>query len=114
MTLRSAYLLLAIAGAIVPYAFFLQHFQAEGFSLPAFAGAVFANGAAGGFAADLLLSSLVFWLAMFREQARGGGPRPAPFIILNLLIGLSCALPAWLYAREAALAGPANQPPVTS
>lgn len=114
MTLRSAYLLLAIAGTVVPYIFFLQHFEAAGFSLPAFAGAVFANGAASGFAADLLLSSLVFWLAMFGEKARSGGPGPAPFIVLNLLIGLSCALPAWLYAREAAAARQSNQPPVTS
>lgn len=101
MTLRTTYLLLAIAGAIIPYAFFLQHFQAEGLNLVTFARAVFANGAAGGFGADLLISSLVFWVAMFHAQRRYDGPAPLPYILLNLLIGLSCALPAWLYAREA-------------
>lgn len=99
MSLRNVYLVLAIAGAIIPYAFFLQHFRAEGLDLLTFVRAVFANGAAGGFGADLLISSLVFWVAMFHERRRGG-PRPLPFILMNLLIGLSCALPAWLYARE--------------
>lgn len=103
MTLRSMYLLLAIAGALIPYVFFLQHFQSAGFDLLTFVKAVFANGAAGGFGADLLISSLVFWVALFRERAVNGGPQPLMFVVLNLLIGLSCALPAWLYAREALL-----------
>ena len=33
-------------------------------------------------------------------QAGEGAPRPWPFIVINLLIGLSCALPAHLYACE--------------
>ncbi|NIN67634.1 MAG: DUF2834 domain-containing protein, partial [Anaerolineae bacterium] len=65
-----------------------------------FVSALFANGAAGGFAADLLITSFVFWLAMFYQRSKGKGPRPALFIALNLLIGLSCALPAYLYAME--------------
>ena len=103
MTLRSTYLLLAIAGTVVPYVFFLQHFQSAGFGLLTFVQAVFANGAASGFGADLIISSFVFWVAMFRERALHAGPQPILFIALNLLIGLSCALPAWLYAREALL-----------
>ena len=62
MTLRSAYLLLAIVGAVLPYAFFVGFFAEYGVSIPSFLASLFANGAAGGFTADLLISSFVFWL----------------------------------------------------
>ena len=65
-----------------------------------FVPALFANSAAGGFTADILISSAVFWGFMFSAKT---GPKPWLFIVLNLSIGLSCALPAYLYAR-------ANQP----
>ena len=62
--------------------------------------AVFANPAAGGFTADLLISSFVFWVFMFQKSRLAHGPNPAGFIALKLLIGLSCALPAYLFAQE--------------
>ena len=98
--MKKLYLVLAIVGAVLPYAFFIQHFSSEGVSLMAFLAAVFANPAAGGFTADLLFTSMVFWMFMFHQRSREKGPRPILFIVLNLLIGLSCALPAYLYARE--------------
>ena len=94
--MRTVYLSLAVFGAIVPYVFFVAHFQAEGFGLGAFVRALFANGAAGGFTADILVSSAVFWVWLLRERAE----RPWLYIVLNLTIGLSCAFPAYLYARE--------------
>lgn len=93
--MRNLYLVLAVAGAVVPYLFFFQFFGSVGLDLPAFVGALFANGAAAGFTADLLITSLVFWIYLF---SRREGPSPWPFIALNLLIGLSCALPAYLCA----------------
>jgi len=98
--MKTLYLVLTIVGGVVPYVFFIQHFSSEGVSLPGFVQALFANSAAGGFTSDLLISSLVFWIAMFHQRSRGRGPNPILFIVLNLLIGLSCALPAYLYARE--------------
>ena len=95
--MKLIFLALAILGAVVPYAFFLQFFSAEGLALPTFVSALFVNGAAGGFTADLLISSLAFWLAMFVLRGRGEGPHPLPFVLVNLLIGLSCALPLYLY-----------------
>lgn len=66
----------------------------------AFAEALFVNGAAGGFSTDLLFTSLVFWLFMLVQQRRSKGPAPYLFIVLNFVVGLSCALPACFYARE--------------
>jgi hypothetical protein len=97
---KKLYLGLAFAGAIVPYLYFIQHFADVGFGLGDFMSALFANPAAGGFTADLLITSFVFWIAMFHRRSRGKGPKPLLFIILNLTIGLSCALPAYLAANE--------------
>ena len=93
--MKNVYLILAIVGAVVPYLFFIQFFADAGIDLPSFVSALFANGAAGGFTADLLITSLVFWIYMFSNRE---GPAPWLFIVLNLTIGLSCALPAYIYA----------------
>jgi hypothetical protein len=96
--MKKIYLLLAIVGAVVPYWFFVQHFAQSGLDLLIFLNAVIANHAAAGFAADLVISSFVFWIFMFARRGRGQGPKPTLFVLLNLTIGLSCALPAYLYA----------------
>lgn len=100
MSTKKIYLLLAIGGALVPYIFFIQHFADTGFALSDFLAALFVNGAAGGFTADLLITSLVFWIFMFQRRGSFESPKPLWFIIINLTIGLSCALPAYLYACE--------------
>jgi hypothetical protein len=98
--MKRVYLVLAVIGAILPLAAFVPFFSSTGLSLRAFVGALFANGASGGIAIDLLLASLVFWIFMFDRRLRLHGPSPYLFIVLNLAIGLACALPAYLYARE--------------
>ncbi len=96
--MKNVYLVLAVLGAVVPYAFFLEFFNSYGFSLGGFVLALFANGAAGGFTADLLISSLVFWIFLWTRNAA----HMWAYVVINLTIGLSCALPAYLYmaARE--------------
>ena len=96
--MKNVYLAAAVIGTVIPYFFFLQHFDAEGYSLGVFIGALFANPAASGGFSDLIISSLVFWVYMFTRGE--GAPRPWAFMVLNLGIGLSCALPAYLYWRE--------------
>lgn len=102
--MKNLYLFFAVIGAVIPYLFFFQFFQMEGLNIPVFMSSLFVNGAAGGFSADLFISSFAFWGFMFQQtfQDKNGMKEPKPylFIILNLAIGLSCALPAYLYARE--------------
>lgn len=102
MTRASIYLLLAVIGAVAPWVFFLRFFAAS----PGgdFVAALFANGAAGGFTTDLLVTSLVFWIFLFSEARRHGIARPWLYVVLNLAIGLSCALPLFLWARERSVA----------
>lgn len=89
------YLLMALVGAVVPYFFFFQHFSDAGFGPGNFIAAAFENGAAGGLSADLLISSLVFWLWLWQRRA----PWLWVYVIINLLIGLSCAWPAYLFVE---------------
>lgn len=96
MNLKNVYLLLALLGAVIPYVFFVQYLSAEGSSIGGFIPALFANGAAGGFSADLLITSFTFWLFLFSQKT----PRIWMYIAINLSIGLSCALPTYLYLRE--------------
>ena len=70
--MRTLYLILAILGAVVPYAFFIPFFAEHGIDLAGFVGALFANGAAGGFTADLLITSVVFWLFISSSWSTGG------------------------------------------
>lgn len=62
--------------------------------------ALFVNGAAGGVSADLLVSSLVCWVFLLPEAQRAGVRRPWLYVVLNLAIGLSCALPLFFWARR--------------
>lgn len=94
--MKHVYLFLAVAGAVIPYVFFAMFFLAHGVDVPAFAMALFSNGASAGFTADLLISSLVFWLFMFSQ----GESKAWIYILVNLTIGLSCALPLYLYVNE--------------
>ena len=98
--MRNVFLGLTIAGAVIPYLFFFDFISQHGVDFPLFISSLFVNGAAGGFSVDLLISSLVFWLFMFSERKNAISPSPVGFIVLNLTIGLSCALPAYLYVRE--------------
>jgi hypothetical protein len=100
MAMKNIYLLTAIVGAVIPYGFFVQHFSSVGLGLPDFVAALFANPAAAGFTTDLLITSGVFWVYMLQKKNHSRGPSPLPFIAINLAIGLSCALPAYLYVME--------------
>ena len=91
--MKNIYLALAILGTVVPYLFFIQFFVESGINLPAFVGGLFVNGAAGGFSADLLITSLVFWLYLYERRE----PKLWMYMILNLTIGMSCAVRLYLY-----------------
>jgi hypothetical protein len=98
---KNVYLSLAIVGTVVPYVFFLEHFGSAGLAIGTFLAAAFANGAAGGATADLVISSLVFWVFLASRKT----PQLWLYVLVNLLIGLSCALPLYLY-RHASSAVP--------
>ena len=98
MNLRNFWLLLAIAGAVAPWYYLIGYFAENPISLTAFFAAAAVNDVGKALSADLLVSSLVFWIFIYSR--RPAGPAPWPFILINLFIGLSCALPAYLWAAS--------------
>lgn len=96
---RWFYLMAAVVGAVVPWLFFTGFFAQNGLDLPRFVQSLFANGVAGGFTADILISSLVFWVWSYAD-ARQRGVRYWWIIVpANLLVGLSLAMPLYFYLR---------------
>lgn len=96
--LSGLYLGFFLLGTAIPMYFFVQHFLSQGFSFSLFLAQAFVNPVASALTNDLLISSFVFWLfAGVQLKAKGQLNRLVVFIVLNLLIGLSCALPAYFW-----------------
>ena len=93
------YLILSIVGAVGPYVFFARFFSGADTSLEAFVEQLFATPPAAGFTTDLLITSLAFWIWSW-SVARREGRRWWPYVIVNLVVGLSCAFPLFLYVRS--------------
>ena len=100
--MKNVYLLLTVLGTLLPILFFLGVFHGEAIGVAEFIPALFANSVSGGFTADIVIASVAFWVYMFSAAE---GPKPWLFIVLNMCIGLSCALPAYLYRRTVMLQG---------
>lgn len=100
MPRKNIYLLLAVVGAVVPYLFFSEFVASQGLDLGAFVSALFVNGAAGGISADLLITSFVFWLWSYHDARQLEISNWWLIPIINLMIGLSAALPFYLYLRD--------------
>ena len=98
--MKTVYLVLAVAGAVVPYVFFFRFMAEPDPTLTNFTSQLFATSPAGGFTSDLLITSAVFWAWSFREARRLEMGRWWAYVAANLLIGLSFAFPLFLYVRE--------------
>lgn len=101
--LKKLYAGLSVVGFVLPYIPFTQFVLANGLDLGVFIRALFANHAAAMFTFDLLISSFVFWLLLVHEGGRLGMKNLWVYVAANLLVGLSLALPLFLYFRETAL-----------
>jgi hypothetical protein len=101
--LGTFYLLAFLVGTFVPLYFvygFIQ--ESGGVNLPLFIAQLFENKASSTFSADLLICSFIFWVFMAYDKRSKNLPGIFYFIVLNLTIGLSSALPLYLYFRERA------------
>ncbi len=98
--MKNVYLILAILGLIIPYYFFLQLPATDGFNLPRLVQPFLANNFMRGAAVDLTISVLVFWFFMFAEANRLNMRNSWLYVAATLLVGLSFALPLFLYFRE--------------
>ncbi|MEO1111650.1 MAG: DUF2834 domain-containing protein [Pseudomonadota bacterium] len=98
--MKTLYLFAAVAGTVVPWIFFGGFISEHGIDLSLFVAMIFATKPAGGFAADLLICCAVFWIWSWRD-ARALGLRGWWLTIPAVwLVGLSLALPLYLWLRE--------------
>ncbi len=97
---KNIYLLLAIIGFLLPYYFFFRFFGEGGFSLSSLVGQLFANNLSAAFVVDLFISIIVFWVYLFAEANRLQMKNTMLYVLATLFVGLSFALPLFLYFRE--------------
>ena len=104
MKLRYLYLLFCVAGLLLPYWQFLPWLMEHGLNLRLLFHDLFANRISGFFGLDVLVSALVFVSFASIEAGRLKMRNLwLPFVAL-FLVGVSLALPLFLYLREPYLA----------
>jgi hypothetical protein len=102
--MRRFYLVVAVLGTVLPFSSFFPFLIEHGLDIPLFVEQLFANHISAFFGWDVIVSSLALWAFVLTEGHRLGMKRLWLYIACNLLVGVSLALPLFLWAREPRLA----------
>lgn len=94
------YLVAAILGAALPLSQFIPFLATYGLDLPLLFRQLFQTHISAFFGLDLIVSSLVLWLFVFSEGRRRAMRNLWVYVICNLAVGVSLALPLFLFFRE--------------
>jgi hypothetical protein len=102
---KNIYLILAILGFVIPYYFLVRFLIEQGsyiplFNIPLLVSQLFVNDISAFFAVDLIISTIVFWVWLVAETGRLQMNNSWVYILASLTVGLSFALPLFLYFRE--------------
>jgi hypothetical protein len=103
---KQAYLVLCVAGTLLPYSQFIPFLREHGLDLPLFFAQLFANRVSGFFGLDVIVSSLVLWVFVYVDGRRYRVKTLWAPILANLAVGVSLGLPLFLYLRETRLERP--------
>ena len=98
--MRSVFYLLALWGAIHPMYYFVQWFQAEGWSIMGMVDAWHANAASSGLVWDLTIAAVTLTIWVIVEALRSKNYLSLIAIPATFLIGVSCGLPLYLALRD--------------
>jgi hypothetical protein len=101
--MKRLYLLAAILGAVLPLSQLIPFLATYGLDLKLLFTYLFSNSVSAFFGLDVIVSSVVLWLFVFAEGRRLGMKRLWVYVIFNLIVGVSLALPLFLLFREDAL-----------
>ena len=102
------YLIVAILGTVLPLSQFLPFLATYGFDMPLFFKQLFENRIGAFFGMDVIVSSLALCLFIFTEGPRRGMKNLWVYVICNLTVGVSLALPLFLFFRERKLSSTAR------
>jgi len=97
---KTLYLLLCVAGTILPYWFFMQFLREHGLNLHLLVEELFANAISSFFGVDVIVSTICLWLFVFVDGRRARVKNLWAPIVASLLVGVSLGLPLFLYLRE--------------
>lgn len=99
MTRRYVYLALFIIGTIVPLTAFIPWVIDHGLDISRMVEELFVNRISAFFGIDVIVSTIVLWVFINWEGRRVGVPM-WPSVVASLTIGVSSALPLFLFLRE--------------
>ncbi len=108
MKKKHLYLIFAVIGFVGPYYFLISFLTAHGVDGKAFVQQLFGTKISTFFAVDLLVSSVVFVRYLGQEATRFTIGHRWVYIVALLTVGLSFALPLFLYVRESHLGAKAG------
>ena len=94
------YLVAAILGTVLPLSQLIPFLTANGFDIPLLFRQLFQTHASGFFALDVIVSSIVLWLFVYMEGRRLRMRHLWLYVLCNLAVGVSLALPLFLFFRE--------------
>ena len=94
------YLLCAVLGTVLPLSQLLPFFAKNGVDLQLVFSQLFQNNISSFFGLDVIVSSLALWLFVFSEGRRRGMKNLWIYIVCNLAVGVSLALPLFFFFRE--------------
>jgi hypothetical protein len=100
MKLKTLYLLLCVLGAALPYWQFVPWVMTNGLHMSLFFHELFANRISAFFGMDVIVSAVVLVVFMRVESSRLGIRKRWLPVLALLLVGVSLALPMFLYMRE--------------
>jgi hypothetical protein len=103
MKAKTLYLVLCLAGVVVPYWQFLPWALQHGLNLVLFVHELFANRIGAFFGMDVVVSAVVLIVFSRIEGARVGVRARWLVLVAVLTVGVSLGLPLFLYLRESAL-----------
>jgi hypothetical protein len=98
---KHLYFCLAVLGLVLPYSQLVPFLQAQGLDLRLMAEQLFANRIAAFFGLDVIVSAVVLLIFVWVEGRRLGMGRLWLPIVAMFTVGVSLALPLFLYLREA-------------
>ena len=98
--MQRLFLVAVILGTVLPLSQFIPFLAAHGFDMPLFFRQLFQNHVSAFFAIDVIVSSVALWLFVFSEGRRRGMRNLWLYVVCNLAVGVSLALPLFLFFRE--------------
>ena len=101
--MKLLYLIAAILGTALPLSQLIPFLKTHGLNLTLFFTLLFSNSVSGFFGMDVVVTSIVLWIFVFSEGRRLGMRHLWLYVICNLVVGVSLALPLFLLFRERTL-----------